>query len=54
MVWLVGAGQGLAISAALGGRYKGPFCPQALSSRAAAKPRHTLLADFFVFDMVKL
>jgi hypothetical protein len=54
MVWLVGDWHGLAISAALGGRYSGPFCPQALSSRAAAKPRHMLPADFFVFDMVKL
>jgi hypothetical protein len=54
MVWLVGDWHGLVISAALGGKCKGPFCPQALSSRAAAKPRHMSPADFFVFDMVKL
>jgi hypothetical protein len=54
MVWLVGAWHGLAISATLSGRYNGPFCPQALSSKAAAKPRHMLPADFFIFDMVKL
>jgi hypothetical protein len=54
MVWLVGIWQGLVMNAALGGRYKGPFCPQAQSSTLAARPRHNATADFFVFDMVKL
>jgi hypothetical protein len=54
MVWIVVVWQGLVVSAALGGKYKGPFCPQALSSKAVAKPIHTLPADFFIFDMVKL
>ena len=52
MVWIVVVWQGLVVSAALGGKYKGPFCPQALSSKAVAKPIHTLPADFFIFDMV--
>lgn len=42
------------MSAALGGRYNGPFCPQAASKTVAAMARHKRPADFFVFDMVKL
>jgi hypothetical protein len=54
MVWLVGVWQGLLTLAALGGRNKGPFCPQALSSTVAARHKHQMLFNFFVFDMVKL
>jgi len=54
MVWLVSIWQGLLMSAALGGRYSGPFCPQAPNSTLAARPRHIAATDFFVFDMVKL
>jgi hypothetical protein len=54
MVWLSSAWQGLPISAALGGKYSGPFCPQALSSSATARLIQAADADFFVFDMVKL
>jgi len=54
MVWFAGAWQGLPMSDALGGKYSGPFCPQALSSRATARLRQAADADFFVFDMVKL
>jgi hypothetical protein len=54
MVWLVVVWHGLLISPALGGKYRGPFWPQALNSTQAAKPSHNATADFFVFDMVKL